>query len=160
MTLTAIFALIKDLVIVAAIGLLVYVLVTYGKDIVKVADLQGLQKQLTQNSKTEADWRKELTDANTKRDVDLSKVTFAIDSQRAPVYIVRGGSANPGQVPGHSPEADRKAAGAGGADAGRGGDSQPVVDVRPQVNAFELKYETVVADCRAALDSWPISKTP
>lgn len=157
MTLTAIIALIKDLVIVAAIGLLVYVLVTYGKDIVKVADLQGLQKQITQNSKTEADWRKEQTDANTKRDVDLSKVTFAIDSQRAPVYIVRGGSSSPGPVPANHAQAGGQAAGAGGADAGRGGDSQPV-DVRPQINAFELKYETAIADCRAALDSWPISK--
>jgi hypothetical protein len=153
MTPTAIIALVKDVVILIAAGLAVYLCVSYGKDFVKIADMKALQVQLTQNALTETQWRKEQTDANTKRDTDLAKVADTIAGQRAPVYIMRG-PASSGAVPNAACQASGPPASAGRTDAGRGSDRQPV-DLRPQVNAFELKYETAIADCRAALDQWP-----
>lgn len=148
MTPTAIIALIKDAVILVAIGLAIWLFISYGKDLVKVADMKAVEIQLTKNAQTEADWRKEQTDANTKRDADLAKVSTAIGKQRDPVYIMR----NP---PSHCPvsgaptAADNPPAASGTTDEGLGS------DLRPALNRYELKYESVLADCRAVLAQWP-----
>jgi hypothetical protein len=157
MTPGAIIALIKDALIILAIGAVVLLLVNYGKDIVKVADMKAVQKQLTQNAATEANWRKEQADANTKRDTDLATVRAAIDAQRAPVYVMRNGPPRVCPVSVAAGQAGRPPPATGGADAGSGNDRQPV-DIRPELNRFELKAETAVADCRAALDGWPSPK--
>jgi hypothetical protein len=153
MTPGAIIALVKDALIILAIGAAAWLLVSYGKDIVKVADMKAVQKQIEQNAKTEETWRKAQTDANAQRDTDLAKVAASIAGQHAPVYVVR----NPARacpVSTATGEASRPPPGAGGADAGSRNDRQPV-DIRPDLNRFELKAETAIADCRAALAGWP-----
>jgi hypothetical protein len=146
----AIIAVIRDLIILIALGLLIWLLVSFGSDRVKVADMKALQKQITSNATTEAIWRKEQTDANTQRDTDLAKVAVGIALQRTPV-IVRSGPARACPVSVAAAKASSSPAAAGGVDAGLGGDR----DIRPQLNAFELKAETAIADCRAALEGWP-----
>lgn len=153
MTPAAIIALVRDGIILLALGLLIWLLITFGSDRVKVADMKAVQKQIAQNAQIEAGWRKEQINANAKRDADLSKVAAGITAQRAPVYVMR----NPARacpVSVAAGEASRPPPGTGGADQGSGDDRQSI-DLRPQLNAFELKYETLVADCRAALDQWP-----
>lgn len=150
MTPSAYIALARDIIIVVALGLLIWLLVSFGSDRVKVADMKALQKQLTTNAKTETDWRKAQTDANAQRDTDLAKVVAAIGSQHAPV-IVRSGPARTCPLPVSTTQASSPPAAAGGTDVGSGVDR----DIRPQLNAFELKAETAIADCRAALDGWP-----
>ncbi len=153
MTPGAIIALIKDGLIILAIGAAIWLFVTYGKDIVKVADMKAVQKQITANAATEANWRKEQIDANTQRDATLAQVAAGIANQHAPV-IVRNGPARVCPMPVAATQAGSPPAATGGTDEGRGSNSESI-DIRPALNAFELKYETVIADCRAALDGWP-----
>jgi hypothetical protein len=151
-------ALARDLIILVALGLLIWLLVSYGKDVVKVADMKAVQKQLAENTQIETAWRQEQTDANTKRDADLAKVSAGIAGQHAPVYVVRN-TARACPVPEHSPQAGGAPTSAGGIDAGSGGSSE-TEDVRPKINQFELKFETAMADCRAILDQWPRNENP
>ena len=146
-------ALARDLIVLVALGLLIWLLISFGSDRVKVADMKALQKQITSNAKTEADWRKEQTDASAKRDTDLAKVAAGIANQHTPV-IVRTGPARACPVPIPAAQTGGSPATAGGTDEGRGGSGESV-DIRPALNAFELKYETVIADCRQLWDAWP-----
>lgn len=147
MTPAAILALIKDLVIVVAIGLVAYFLISYGKDIVKISDMKAVTKQLADNTAIVTRWQKESTDADTKHVQTLQQIGAAIDKQRAPVFVRQ----SPGVCP--VPNAPAKAGDppnpSWGTDQGRG------IDYRPAVNQFELKYETALADCYAALDKYP-----
>jgi hypothetical protein len=153
MTPSAIIALARDAIILVALGLLIWLLITFGQDRVKVADMTAVQKQIIQNAQIEAGWRKEQTDANNKRDADLAQVAAGIAAQRAPVYVVRN-APRACPVPVNTGQASRPPPAAGGIDPGSGNDRQPV-DIRPEINRFELRVESALADCRAALDGWP-----
>src|SRR6266571_7711931 len=118
MPISAILALIKDGLIIAAVGLVAYFMITYGKNLVKVADIQAVQKQLQANTDTLARWRKESTDANEKRDADLAKVASTINAQRTPI-IVRV-PAGGGAMSGTAVKAGSTLACAGGTDSGGG----------------------------------------
>lgn len=147
MTPAAILSLVKDLLIIVAVGLAAYFLVSYGKDIVKVSDIKAVQKQIVDNAATTERWQKEQSDADVKRAAALAKVGAAIAGQRAPVFV--RGPPRPDPVPAAATKAGDQPGGAGGADQGRG------IDHRPAVNQFELKYETALIECYAALDKWP-----
>lgn len=144
MTPAAIIALIKDIVIVIAIGAVIYVLVAYGKDIVKVADIAAVQKQIAANAQTVAGWRQEQVNAEAKHTEELAQVSAAIGAQRSPI-ILQSVTPKAGTCP---------VPGAAAGPAGPPAASGPV-DIRPGINAFELKYETALADCRSALAQWP-----
>ncbi len=148
MTPGAIIALVKDVVIVVAVGAVIWLLVSYGKDIVKVQDMAAVQKQIAANAETEARWRQEREDVDKNRDEQLGKVAAAVGQQRAPVYIVRN-PPSPSPVPNPPGQARGAACPAAGPDPG------PRVDSRPAINAYELKYSTALVDCYAALDKWP-----
>lgn len=147
MTPGAIIALVKDVVIAVAIGLLIYVFISYGKDIVKVSDMKAVQKQLVDNAATIARWQKEQTDADTNHVATLTQIRATIDQQRAPVFV--RGPTCPNPVPDLTVKASDNKGGTGATDQGRG------IDYRPVINQFELKYETALTDCYAALDKWP-----
>lgn len=147
MTPGQIIALVRDVVILIALGLLIWLLISYGKDVVKVSDMRAVQKQIDTNAQTEAQWRKEQTDANQARDTQIAQVGAAIASQRAPVRLCGPTRASPLPSPTAAPSGSNTVP--GGTDSGSG------VDLRPAINAFELKYETAFASCRAALAGWP-----
>jgi hypothetical protein len=142
----AIIALIKDVVIVGAIGLVAYFLVSYGKDIVKVSDMKAIEAQIQKNAQQQEKWQKDATDADAKRSSEMYAVATTIAGQHGPI-IVRQPSACP--VSNDPAKAGSEPAKGGGADPGSG------TDIRPAVNAFELKYEQSLADCRDALAKWP-----
>jgi hypothetical protein len=150
MTPSAYIALARDLVILIALGLLIWLLIVFGRDMVKVKDMKAVQQQITQNATTEAQWRQEQTDANTLRDTQLAQVGAAIAGQHAPILLCR--PSRPSPVPSASATTPGSPAGPGGADATARVDP---LDVRPAINDFELRVEKAVADCRAALAGWP-----
>lgn len=154
MTPSAIITLVKDVIILIAVGLLIYLLISYGKDIVKVSDLKEFQKQITRNAATEEQWRKDQTDAINANSKTLDKVNTVIDGQRAPVLVCRQPTARQ-QLPADSGSAGGRPAPPGRTDLGPGGDSVAAVDIRPQLNFLEHKYEKALSQCRALLDSWP-----
>lgn len=144
MTPAAIIALIKDAVIVLAIGAVIYVLVTYGKDIVKISDMAAVQKQVAANAQTVAGWRQEQIDANARHSADIAGIAATIGAQHAPIFL----------QPAPSKAGACPVSGATGAPSGQPAGSGPV-DIRPGINTFELKYETALADCRSVLAQWP-----
>lgn len=147
MTPGAIISLIKDAIIIIAIGLVVYFLINYGKDIVKISDMKALQKQIQANADTIEKWRKESIDADTKRSADLAQVAATIDKQHTPVFVRNP----PGSctVPSTTSKAGDQPSQPAGSDQGRG------IDYRPAVNQYESKYSTALIECYAALDKWP-----
>lgn len=149
MTPAAIVALVRDAVILIALAALIYLLITYGRDAVKVADMKAVQKQLTVNAETQAQWAEEARSADAKRTQDMERVNAAIDLEHTPVYVVRGGSPSGCPVPAAAAQAGSRAPGAGGAEPGAG------KDIRPDLNAYKKRVEKVVSDCRNALDKWP-----
>jgi hypothetical protein len=148
MTPAAIFSLVKDAVILIALGLVAYFLINYGKDIVKVSDMKALQQQITTNTQTLERWQKESTDADTKRQTDLGNIASTIANQRAPVFV-RSGPACSSPVPNSSPSTSNQPSKPTGSDQGNG------VDYRPIINQFESKYSTALVECYSALDKWP-----
>lgn len=152
MTPAAIIALVRDLIIVIALGLLIWLLISYGKDVVKVADMKAVQKQLDANTKQVAQWSQEASNAQIQRTQDMATVSAAIAAHSQPIVVLRDRPASPGTVS-HTPAgASGQPAICGSADGGSGKDT---VDIRPDISAFELKYEGLLADCRAAIAKWP-----
>lgn len=147
MTPTAIVALVKDALIIGALAAVAYVLITFGKDIVKVSDIKALEKQVQTNAADVARWQKESSDVDAKRVATLQQIGATIAGQRAPVFVRGQSCANP--VPTVAAKAGDNASAPRAVDPGRG------IDYRPAVNQFELKYETALADCYTALDKWP-----
>lgn len=147
MTPAAYIALARDIVILIALGLLIWLLVAFGRDMIKVKDMKAVQAQIAQNSQQVAQWAQEARDAQTQRTQDMAQVSAAIAAQHAPIVLRGPSSACP--VPRDSAEAPSQSAAPGSADTGSG------VDLRPAISGFELKYETALADCRQALASWP-----
>lgn len=152
MTPGAIIALVRDLVIVIALGLLIWLLISYGKDMVKVSDMKAVQKQLDANTKQVAQWSQEASNAQTQRTQDLAQVSAAIAAHSQPIVVLRDRPASPGTVSSTPASASGQSAACGSADGGSGKDT---VDIRPDISAFERKYESALADCRAAVASWP-----
>lgn len=147
MSIGAILSAIKDAAIIAGLAAAAYLLITYGKDIVKVKDMAAFEKQITANAATLNQWRQEQIDADTQREKDMEQVSAAIGAQRAPI-ILRG-------PPGACPVPSHPTAPASGAPAGGGNDPKAGVDLRPAINAFELEVENRFTDCRSVLAKWP-----
>lgn len=159
MTPGEIVALIKDLVILAAVAVLAWLLITFGKDLVKVSDMKAFQKQLAASQALETQWRSNQDNANLKRDQALAQVNASIAAQHAPVLLCRQ-PPTPHALPAVPAQTAGSGASPGGPDAGPGGDpgAPDPVDVRPAINAFEIKYEKPLADCQAVLDGWPTQR--
>lgn len=142
----------RDIVILAAIGIILWLVYRGGQDHVKAADLKALQTQIEQQAKTLQTWRKESTDANDQ----LSKDVAAINA--APVVVhdwVRNDSCpKPTVLPATPAPAGRSAPSAGGPEPGPGDAAR--ADRRDfAVQEFKRKYETAFAECRAVLTQWP-----
>ncbi len=144
MTPGQIIALVRDALIVGALVFLVWRIYTDGSNAVKVKDLQALQTQLTLNAKQQAQWAQQSQQAEAQRALEMENVRGAILSQHAPVILQSAPAARGAR------QLSRPPTQAASPPAESGG-----VDLRPRINAFELKYETALADCRAALSSWP-----
>jgi hypothetical protein len=152
MTPAAIIALVRDIVILIALGLLIWLLISYGKDVVKVADMKAVQKQLDQNTQTMARWSQEAQHAQVQRTQDLATIHDAIAAHSQPIVVLRDRPSHPGAVPGNPASPSGQPAACGNPD---GGSRTDTVDIRPDISRFEERYEGILADCRAAIASWP-----
>ena len=150
MTPAQIISIVKDLAILIAIGVVAWFLVSYGKDIVKVADMKAVEKQLASNADQVAKWQQERTDADTKRDQAIATVGASIDAQRTPVFVCR--SPSPSAVPSPASKASPGPASSGGDDSAARGNP---IDIRPLINAYEKDTERYIAGCQSVLDQWP-----
>jgi hypothetical protein len=149
----AIYIAVRDAIILAVIGFVAWKVYELGGDQIKVKDFAAWQKQVTANTATVAGWQKELSDANAQRATELAQIHTDIAAHaQLPVYVVRSGPASASTLPSHPATPGCPAAASGGPDAGPGGH---LVNVRPELDEFEQRYEVALANCRAALASWP-----
>jgi hypothetical protein len=155
MTPAQIYTAVRDLVILVVIGFIAWRVYSDGENSVKAADMKAVQTQLKANSDQLAAWQKESTDANVQRATELAQVRTDIASHASqPVYVMRG-PAGAGPVPSVAPATGCPAAAGGSANAGPGSNPGALVNVRPELEQFEQKYETALANCRDVLASWP-----
>lgn len=140
---------IKDGAIVLAIVLLGWWIYHTGANAVKVDDIKAVQTQIESNAKQVAQWAQESRNAATQHQTDMAQVSAAIAANHTPVILRGPTDSCPASGPA-SPAASQPPS-PGGADLGFRADT----DLRAQINEFELKYESALADCRQALASWP-----
>ena len=147
MTPGQILVLVRDVLVLGALGFVIYRIYVDGENRVRQQDMQAVEKQLATNTLEQRQWAQDIRDAEAKRIEDMEHVSAAIAAQRAPV-IVRV-PAGAGTMPrASSPPAT-------GTACPRGPAEGPGVDIRPALNALEFKYERALADCRAVLAEWP-----
>ena len=147
MTISDYIALAERLFIVTALGFILWYVHRADQNAVKVQDFQAVQKQIDQNTATEALWAKRFQDAEAQRYQDMQTVAAAISAQHSPVIV---------RVPTSTGTVSGTPTGSQGSPACPGGSREgPGEDRRAAINAFELKYEGYFATCRALLDSWP-----
>lgn len=139
----------RDVFVVAALGWILFYIHRAEQNAVKVADMQAVQKQLSDNVAQEAKWEQQRENAEAQQTVDMQAVATAVAQQHSPV-IVRV-PAGPSPVPRDPGSPAGGTAGAGSTQPGPGAS----IDVRPALNAFELKYEAYLAECRSILKEWP-----
>jgi hypothetical protein len=149
MTFSAYLSLARDLLIVSALGYILWVVHSQAENSVKVADMQAVEKQVLANAQTLSRWSQEAHDAEVKRETDMAGVTALIGAQHAPIRLCIPPKASPGTVSGNPASTPSGTAASGGTDAGSG------EDIRPAINAYELKYESALASCRSVLSQWP-----
>lgn len=133
-------ALARDVLIVAALGFVIWFLYHSGRQAAQVAQMEALEKQVQANAHQEMIWQQEHNDALAELSSELSSINGSIARNHTPVIVQNRPS---GGVPGDPAKAANQPPESGG------------VDIRSGVNAFESKYETALAECRAALASWP-----
>jgi hypothetical protein len=148
-SITAIIALVRDGVILGALGYILWFIHHADANAAKVRDLSGVVAQLNANALQEAAWQRESKVAETQRQAELANIAGTIAAQRTPLFVRI--PTNPDAVSGTPPSPSNHPPGAGGDVEGSGRD----IDVRQRINAFETELEGHLADCRAVLNSWP-----
>lgn len=148
----AIIALVRDAVIVGAVLSILWFVHRADTDHVKVTDFQAVQTQLQENARDAARNALRAQQADTQRAQDLAQVSAAVAAQHAPILLRGPPGGSPVSCPTTRPGS--QPAGTRGAVQPPRADPQPV-DIREPINAYEIRLETIVADCRAAIEKWP-----
>jgi hypothetical protein len=149
--------LIKDFIVLVAVGLFAVMLIQFGEDRVKRQDVVALQKQITQNASIESQWHQESLNATSTGQKAVNDLTAALAKQPPVIVRVRPQG---GPVPAAAGAAGGCTAANPGTAAAGSGSAVQSVDLRPVLNAFELKYGTALADCRVLYDAWPQAVKP
>lgn len=147
MTISQYIALARDVFIVGALAFVAWWIYHAGGDRVRIADLKAVENQLAANSKQVDDWKAQEVAAEVRRDQEIQSVNATIARNQSPLWMCRPPDTRP--VSHHPAPAEGSHSPSGPVDAG------PRVDIRAAVNAFETRYESALANCRAALASWP-----
>ena len=106
----------------------------------KETDAQVLQR---------SEYQQQLEQINAQHQAELAAISTRVIS--TPVRLCHAGAIRGNGVPGTVAPASPQPAGAGGAVDGAGD-----YNIRPAIEQFKAKIETIVADCRAAIASWPV----
>lgn len=143
-------ALARDLGIALALAFIVYKIYGAGENAVKVHDLKSLQAQIEEQGKTLNGWRQESTNANAQLSQDLATLRTPPAVPKPPVWLCDAPpSPRRAVLPTSAASTDSAHPSPGGSDDGRRR------DIRPQLEAFKLKYETALAECRSVIAQWP-----
>lgn len=152
MTPAAILALVKDIVIVVAVIAVGWFLVNAGKNMVHVEDIKKLEQRIIDNAKIEQTWRDQKSNADDQLARDLKNIPSVVAGNipKPPVWVCKQPPSSSNGLPANSGSTASQPPSTGGTDAGSGQSN-----IRPALDAFETKYETVLAQCRNVLSQWP-----
>jgi hypothetical protein len=137
----------RDVVIVGALGFIAWYLHHTGANSVKLADFQAVQKQLAANHQIEQQNAQAAAQAQVTHDQELLALNARIAGQHAPILLCQSPHPSPVPAAPATPESPHTASGTA--------NTATRVDIRPAIDAFELKFESALADCRQTLASWP-----
>jgi recombination DNA repair RAD52 pathway protein len=141
-------------VIVAGIAILLWLVYRGGEDRVKAADLKGLQAEISQQSKTLADWRKESNDANDQLSKDVAAINTAAAAPIQHVWVRDSSCPQPTVLPATAAKASPQPAATGPVQPGVRTDAES--DRRDSIVAeFKRRWETTLAECRSLDAQWP-----
>ena len=166
MTPAQILAIVKDVVIVLAVGFLLWFVYHTGQNSVKTEDIKALQQRIEDNARTETQWRNDKTAADKQLASDVAAINSAAQLPKPPVWVCN--SNNRGSVPAVAGKADSSNSRVGTIERGSGSGADATIeavstdepyDARPAIEEVKKKYETVLAECRSVLDQWPVSTT-
>jgi len=143
----------RDIIVLALVGFLVYLLISFGENRVEKKDLKALEQRIVDNAATQKRWRDEDTHANTQRDASLAQLHADVNAHSKPVIVRVPAPQAPG-LPSTAGEATSAHPECGGAGSGSGGPWRQI-DIRPDLTALKLKYGAALIDCKAVLDKWP-----
>jgi len=144
---------IKDILVLVAVGVLGWLLVSYGQNRVEKKDMKALEQRIVDNAATQKRWRDEDTHANTQRDASLAQLHADVNAHSKPLIVRVPAPQTPG-LPTAASEASGAHSECGGTGNGSGGPWRQI-DIRPDLTALKLKYGAALIDCQAALDKWP-----
>lgn len=153
MTPGQIIALIRDIAIVAGIGLILWLVYRGGGNSVKAADLAALQAEVRAQGQILDHWHQESNNANATLTADLAKINAAAAIPTRPVWVCSQPSQRKSVLSPTAREAVDRDSPAGAALSGVGSDR--LRDIGPQLKEFEQRWETILAECRAEHDQWP-----
>jgi hypothetical protein len=147
------FSTIKDAVIVIAIVALGWYVYRSGEDRITAKNFAQQQQALAHYQATVESWQKQQASASGALQNEIAQING-------------GGSGPPVVQPLHielcqptsTPAAVLPRAPTGAtnpAPAARATDQGPQRDIGPAIEAFERKYETALAECRAVISQWP-----
>lgn len=142
----------RDIVILAAIGLLLWWVYRGGQNAVRAADLKALQAEIQHQADILSKWRGESNDAQ----ATLSREVAAINAVPTVVHdwVQQPACPKPAVLPATAPKAGNSPPAAGGVQPGPGEAAR--ADRRDfAVAELKRKYETAFAECRAVLTQWP-----
>lgn len=148
------FTMAKDLVILIALGAVLYLVYRGGEDRVRAKDLQGLQDQMKAQGRILEGWRTESKDANDKLAKDVAAINAAAANPVKHTWVCTQSGGKPTVLSGSAGQADSGHPAGGGVQPGPGeaidGDRRDAI-----VAGFKQRWETTLAGCRAEDAQWP-----
>jgi hypothetical protein len=144
---------VKDAVIVIAIVALGWYVYRSGEDRVTAKDFAQQKQTIARYQTTVQSWQQQQTSANGALQNEIAQINGTGSAppvvQPLHVELCQPASAVSAVLP---------AAPAGAtstAPTARATDTGPERDIGPDIEAFERKYETALAECRAVIAQWP-----
>lgn len=150
MTPAAIYTAVRDGLIAAALIFILLWVHRADTNSAKVANDKAVITQLQDNLATEQQWQSQREKADDQHAAEIAEVGARIDAQHSPVLVRI--PAPPGALSGAAAAPASLHPAGGSTDAGSG------VDIRPQLNQFEKRYEAAFADCRKVVSDWPTTQ--
>jgi len=108
----------------------------------------AIEEQTKLQVEQETKYEQQLDEVNAEHQAELAAIPTRVVS--TPVRLCNASPVRSGPVPQVPAAPQAGAAGAGGSVGGSRGDN-----IRPEIEQFKAKLETIVADCRAAIAQWP-----
>ena len=155
MTPSAYIALARDIAIVGALGVILWLVFRAGSDHVTAGDLKALQAQIATQAKITQGWKDQTDASNTHLASDLAAIRAASSAPVVHSWLLdapacKGSGVlppSPIQTPGGNSSSGSLIPGSGSNAEGHRRDAV--------IAAFKARWETVLASCRAEDQAWP-----